>query len=225
MLALKKEAILICCVALTLLGCATNGEYRRQALEAYYQALQATEPQKNEILQPGSEKERAAIERFTFLLAHFTEDNIRRYIRDVYAPNAYYRDSVTAKQGVENIETYYIEGARTMHELAFDLQDCEDRLRLVAFKIENARGEGDYFDGLAATLPFACAAADTLDEPLGSASEGLTAAALGWLGTGACASIIPTATARAKPAVAAATGRYPLPQQPSPAQLWLPGVT
>ena len=110
-------------------------------------------------------------------------------------------------------------------QLAFDLQGCEDRLRLVAFKIENARGEGDYFDGLAATLPFACAATDTLDEPLGSASEGLTAAALGWLATGACASIIPTATARAKPAVAAATGRYPLPQQPSPAQLWLPGVT
>jgi hypothetical protein len=42
-------------------------------------------------------------------------------------------------------------------QLAFDLQGCEDRLRLVAFRIENARGEGDYYDGLAATLPFACA--------------------------------------------------------------------
>lgn len=123
MFALKKWSLLICCVLLTCIGCATNGQYKRQVLEAYYQALQATDPHKNEILQPGSEKERAAIERFTYLLAHFTEDNIKRYVRDVYAPNAYYRDSFTAKQGVENIETYFIEGARTMHELAFDLQD------------------------------------------------------------------------------------------------------
>jgi hypothetical protein len=123
MLAFKKEAILICCVALTILGCATNGQYRKQALEAYYQALQATDPHNNEILQPGSEKERVAIERFTYLLAHFTEDNIKKNVRDVYAPNAYYCDSFTAKQGVENIETYYIQGTQTMHELAFELQE------------------------------------------------------------------------------------------------------
>ncbi len=123
MLTRKKEAILICCVALTFLGCATNGEYRRQAFETYYHALQATDPHKNEILQPGSEKERVAIKRFTFLLAHFTEDNIKKYIRDVYAPNAYYRDSFTEKRGIENIETYFIEGARTTHQLAFDLQN------------------------------------------------------------------------------------------------------
>jgi hypothetical protein len=109
-------------------------------------------------------------------------------------------------------------------QLAFDLQGCEDRLRLVAFKLENARGDGDYYDGLAATLPFACAAPDTLDEPLGSAAEGLTAAALAWLGTGACTTMIPATTARAKPGGAAAPDRYPLPRQPSPAQLWLPGV-
>jgi len=109
-------------------------------------------------------------------------------------------------------------------QLAFDLQGCEDRLRLVSFKLENARGQGDYYDGLAATLPFACAATDTLEQPLGSAAEGLTAAALAWLATGACTSIIPATTARAKPAGASAAERYPLPKQPSPAQFWLPGV-
>lgn len=109
-------------------------------------------------------------------------------------------------------------------QLAFDLPGCEDRLRLVAFKLENARGQGDYYDGLAATLPFACAAPDTLEQPLGSAAEGLTAAALAWLGTGACTSVIPATTARAKPAGTSAAERYPLPKQPSPAQLWLPGV-
>jgi hypothetical protein len=123
MLAFKKIALLICCVALPFLGCATNSQDKRHALETYYQALQATDPHKNEILQPGSAKEREAIERFTYLLAHFTEDTIKQYARDVYVPNAYYRDSFTAKLGVENIESYFIQGTKTMHELAFDLQD------------------------------------------------------------------------------------------------------
>ena len=123
MLSFKKEAILICCVALTFLGCATSSQEKRHALETYYEALQTTDPHKNEILQPGSEKERVAIERFSYLLAHFTEDTIKRYVRELYAPNAYYRDSFTAKQGVENIEIYFIQGTRTMEELAFDLQD------------------------------------------------------------------------------------------------------
>jgi C-terminal processing protease CtpA/Prc len=109
-------------------------------------------------------------------------------------------------------------------QLAFDLPGCEDRLRLVSFKLENARGAGDYYDGLAATLPFACAAPDTLEQPMGSAAEGLTAAALAWLGTGACTSVIPATAARAKPAGIVTADRYPLPKQPSPAQLWLPGV-
>ena len=99
MLSFKKEAILICCVALTFLGCATSSQEKRHALETYYEALQTTDPHKNEILQPGSEKERVAIERFSYLLAHFTEDTIKRYVRELYAPNAYYRDSFTAKQG------------------------------------------------------------------------------------------------------------------------------
>ena len=57
-----------------------------------------------------------------------------------------------------------------------------------------------------------------------SAAEGLTAAALAWLGTGACTNVIPATTARAKPAGTSAAERYPLPKQPSPAQFWLPGV-
>jgi hypothetical protein len=119
----KKEIVLIYCVMLTFLGCTTTAQDKRPAMETYYQALQATDPHKNEIMQRGSEKERAAIELFSYLLANFTEDNIRRYVHDLYAPNAYYRDSFTEKQGVENIESYFIQGAQTMHELAFDLQD------------------------------------------------------------------------------------------------------
>jgi hypothetical protein len=123
MFALKKWSLLICCVLLTCIGCATNGQYKRQALEAYYQALQATDPHKNEILQQGSEQERAAIELFVSFYSTYTEDNIRSHVRELYAPNAYYRDGFVEKQGVENLEAYLIAGTQTMHELAFDLQD------------------------------------------------------------------------------------------------------
>ena len=109
-------------------------------------------------------------------------------------------------------------------QYAFDLQGCEDRLRLVSFKTVNALGQGDYYDVLASTMKFACAASDTITEPLGSASEGMVAAALAWLATGACPQVMSTKTARAKTSRFDTTDPYPLPSQPTPAQWWLPGV-
>ena len=109
-------------------------------------------------------------------------------------------------------------------QYAFDLQGCEDRLRLVSFKTVNSLGQGDYYDGLAGTVKFACAASDTLSEPLGSASEGMVAAALGWLRTGACPEVMSSTTARAKTARFGAGDPYTRPRQPSAAQWWLPGL-
>lgn len=111
-------------------------------------------------------------------------------------------------------------------QLAFDLQGCDDRLRLVTFRAENALGQGDYYDGLAGTLGFACAAPDTLDRAPGDPAEGMTGAALQWLATGACGSVIEPATTatRAKPGAPAAVDRHPLPRTPSAAEHWLPGI-
>ncbi|OGP55630.1 MAG: hypothetical protein A2Y65_00490 [Deltaproteobacteria bacterium RBG_13_52_11] len=119
----KKEPILICCALLAFFGCATGAQNKKHGMEAYYQALQDTDPYKHDMIQQGSEKEREAIELFSSLYATFTEDNIRRYIRDLYAHNAYYRDGFAEMEGVENIESYFIKGTKTIHELKFDLQD------------------------------------------------------------------------------------------------------
>lgn len=99
MLTFKKGLILLCCVVLIFCGCASGVNDKRHAMETYYQALQETEPQQGEVLQPGSEEERAAIERFIALYATYTEDNIRGNVRDLYAPNAYYRDSFIRATG------------------------------------------------------------------------------------------------------------------------------
>jgi C-terminal processing protease CtpA/Prc len=105
---------------------------------------------------------------------------------------------------------------------AFDLSTCQDRLRLVTFKTVNADGNGDYYGGLAGSVPFACAADDTVAEPLGSDSEGMVAAALGWLNTGACTPMA-TALVREKTGTGGDSA-YPMPRHPSAAQWWLPGV-
>jgi C-terminal processing protease CtpA/Prc len=107
---------------------------------------------------------------------------------------------------------------------AYDLAGCDDRLRLMTFRNENGLGQGDYFDGLASTLQFACAATDTLEEPLGSPDEGLTAAALGWLATGACPAVIAQATLRSKTARVDAPVPAAVARSPSRLQHWLPGA-
>lgn len=110
-------------------------------------------------------------------------------------------------------------------QLAFDLGGCEDRLRLVSFRGENALGRGDYYDGLAETLDFACAAEDTLEQALGDPAEGMAAAALQWLATGACGTVIaPAPAARMKTTMPGATEPHPSPRHPSAAQYWMPGI-
>jgi C-terminal processing protease CtpA/Prc len=111
-------------------------------------------------------------------------------------------------------------------QLAFDLGGCQDRLRLVSFKTVNALGQGDYYDGLAASFGATCAADDTLDAPLGSPDDNLVRTALGWLGgheATTCTPMTAATGAQAKPS-AERTTRFPRPLQPSPAEHWLPGV-
>jgi C-terminal processing protease CtpA/Prc len=108
---------------------------------------------------------------------------------------------------------------------AFDLSDaCDIRLRLITFRGTNANGEGDYYDGLASTLPGnACSAPDDLSHAMSDPAEGSTAEALHWLGTGACSSLIaglPTAQKLGE----RVESRYPIPEHPTPAQVNLPGL-
>ena len=72
---------------------------------------------------------------------------------------------------------------------AFDLGACDDRLRAVTFKVENANGNGDYFEGLAATVPNTCRADDDLSRQLGDPREGMIATALDFLAGRPCNAI------------------------------------
>ncbi len=103
----------------------------------------------------------------------------------------------------------------------FDFSGCDLRLRLIAFQFTNAHGEGEYFDGLAGSLAFACRADDDLLQEPGDATEGSTAEALSWLGTGACSEVL---APDGRPRKAEAGFRVPQSRRPTAAQALLPGV-
>ena len=105
---------------------------------------------------------------------------------------------------------------------AFDLNGCDLRLRLITFRTTNANNEGDYFGGLAGSLPFACAAADDLSRTPGDGAESSTAAALSWLGTGACGQVLEASGALLQKSLL--TSRLPAPGSIIPAQHYLPGL-
>ncbi|MFB0614181.1 S41 family peptidase [Aurantiacibacter poecillastricola] len=72
---------------------------------------------------------------------------------------------------------------------AFDLPDCDDRLRIVTIKLENANGNGEYFNGLAATVPNTCRAQDDLTADFGDPDEGMLSVALDFLAGRSCTAI------------------------------------
>ena len=81
-------------------------------------------------------------------------------------------------------------------QIPLDKAACDDRLRVVAFALQNAARQGDYYTGLAPKVEATCQAADDLSHPLGDPAEGSTRAALDFLAGRSCTKIATTATAQ-----------------------------
>ena len=103
-------------------------------------------------------------------------------------------------------------------QIALDRAACDDRLRVVALRVENANRAGDYYTGLASTVPNTCRASDDISFQLGDPREGMLAAALNFVGGRSCTPFGATATTQRS------TGRELLqPDRPSAVQHNLPG--
>ncbi len=110
-------------------------------------------------------------------------------------------------------------------QFGFDRPECDDRIRAVTFKTENANGQGDYFDGLAAVFPNTCRAPDDISAQMGDPAEARTAQALAFLrnGPSSCTPItskagVGTAQRRPEPR------ELLQPASPNVAQRELPGL-
>jgi carboxyl-terminal processing protease len=74
-------------------------------------------------------------------------------------------------------------------QIALDKPECDDRLRVIAFRTENANHQGDYFNGLATVFPKTCAAPDDISHQLGDPNEAQIKAALDFLAGRTCTAI------------------------------------
>lgn len=74
-------------------------------------------------------------------------------------------------------------------QIALDRPACDDRLRAVALKVENASRQGEYYTGLAATVPNTCRASDDFTHQLGDPEEAMVRVALDFLAGRSCTAI------------------------------------
>jgi carboxyl-terminal processing protease len=74
-------------------------------------------------------------------------------------------------------------------QIALDKPECDDRLRAIALKVENANHQGEYFTGLASTVGRTCRASDDIAHQLGDPNEGMVRVALDFLAGRSCTAI------------------------------------
>lgn len=106
-------------------------------------------------------------------------------------------------------------------QIALDRAVCDDRLRVVAFRTENAQRRGDYYDGLATEVETSCQAPDDIAAQLGDPAEGSTRQALDFLAGRSCTRISTGISART---VREAGRELLTPDEPSTAQREVPGL-
>ncbi len=74
-------------------------------------------------------------------------------------------------------------------QVAIDRTACDDRLRVIAFALENSAHQGAYYNGLAPFVAASCQANDDIGYQLGDPREASTRAALNFLAGQSCTAI------------------------------------
>ena len=90
-----------------------------------------------------------------------------------------------ANDGLIGTNTY----GKPVGQIALDKSACDDRLRVIAFRTENANHEGDYYTGLASRIPSTCSAGDDYTHALGDPAETSLKVALDFLAGRSCTPI------------------------------------
>lgn len=113
----------MCICVVLLFGCASNRNQEEYEMKTYFRMLDETNPHQVGFIEPGSQREKEALDRFISFYAVFSGDVIKSRVRSVYAQNAYFRDGYKEVLGIDNIEAYFLKSAQTIHECTFDIED------------------------------------------------------------------------------------------------------
>ncbi|WP_343517828.1 S41 family peptidase [Sphingomonas sp.] len=116
-------------------------------------------------------------------------------------------------------------------QIAIDRAACDDRLRVIAFALENSAHQGAYYNGLAAFMGATCQANDDISRQLGDPQEQSTRRALDFLAGRSCTPISASAAAGSpglSPQAAGAQLGKPMelvsPDRPTTPQREVPGL-
>lgn len=109
-------------------------------------------------------------------------------------------------------------------QIALDRSACDDRLRVIAFALQNSARQGAYYTGLAGYVEASCQAGDDINYPLGDPREASTRAALDFIEGKPCTRI--AAGTSGTQSLRAAEPRRDLlvPDHPDTAQRETPGL-
>ena len=105
-----------------LAGCASNDK-KVSGLDAYNLALKKTDPEITGKMISGSHDEQLMLKHFEQFYSDFSEEQIKREVRKLYADNAYFRDGFKEVKGIDNIEEYFLKSVEPVHKCTFDIQD------------------------------------------------------------------------------------------------------
>jgi C-terminal processing protease CtpA/Prc len=108
-------------------------------------------------------------------------------------------------------------------QIALDRSACDDRLRVIAFALQNAARQGAYYDGLSSIVEASCQAGDDLTHPLGSPLEASTRSALDFLAGRSCTRIASGGTQGAQSVAATGPRILLTPERPDTIQREVPG--
>jgi hypothetical protein len=141
------------------------------------------------------------------------------------------RASASASEAVMNGTIPYLGAAtgliggntfgKPVGQIGLDRAQCDDRLRVVAFSVQNASRQANYFNGMASEFAATCRADDNIERQMGDPEEASTKVALDFLAGRPCTPI----SIEPRPASAREGRRqFLVPEAPSVAQREVPGL-
>ena len=110
------------------------------------------------------------------------------YVINAYTPYLH------ANSALIGTNTY----GKPVGQIALDKSACDDRLRVIAFALQNSARQGAYYNGLTNTVEASCRASDDIRYPLGDPREASTRSALDFLEGKSCTKLTATAGAEAR---------------------------
>ena len=104
-------------------GCTIKSKDRSPDWSKHTAALERTA--EVDSMEPGSEIERQALDRFTAFYRDYSTEAIRAGVRDVYADNAWFGDPFHIVEGIDAIEHYFIVMAEPVETCTFTVDSIK----------------------------------------------------------------------------------------------------